>query len=138
MQQHLQRLDGVAKAEVSLLDGRVTVYPKEGASLDPYRILKATYDSGVSVAEMEMTASGQLQESGGNLLFMINNQQSFGVTPNALSERLKAQAQAPGDRHVSLRGRLYQKPPGGGKPKTLPEQLRIEILEILPGNPGGP
>ena len=131
MQQHLKRLDGVAKAEVSLLDGHVTVYPKQGAALDPYRILKATYDSGVSVAEMEMTASGQLQESGGNLLFMINNQQSFGVTPNALSERLKAQA--PGDRQVSLRGRLYQKPPGGGKPKSLPDQLRLEILEIREG-----
>ena len=63
MQQHLQRLDGVAKVEVSLLDGRVVIFPKDGAALDPANILKATYDSGVSVVELGITGSGSLEES---------------------------------------------------------------------------
>ena len=127
MQQHLQRLDGVAKADVSLRDGHVTVYPKPDAALDPYRILKATYDSGVSVAEMEMTASGTIERSASALSFRVNNRQSFMITPNALSEKL--QAQAP-DRKAAIRGRLYQKPPGSGKPKGPPAELKLELLEV--------
>ena len=134
MQQHLQRLDGVAKAEVSLLDGRVTVFPKPGAALDPSRILKAAYDSGVSVVEMEMTASGSLQDSGQGLVFRPTSQQSFAVNPNALTEKFKPLGSS--GRDVSIRARLYQAPPGGAKSKDPPKglkpakDLKLEVLEI--------
>ena len=53
MKQHLQRQSGVANVDVSLIDGKVQVSPKEDGKIDPAQLLKATYDSGVSVAELE-------------------------------------------------------------------------------------
>ena len=128
MQQHLQRLDGVAKVEVRLLDGHVSILPKPGASLDPYRILKATYDSGVSVVQMDMTATGSLEESGGALVFHASAQQSFPVNPSALAERLKPLGAS--GREVSIRARLYQAPPGKPKSKDPPKDLKLDVLEI--------
>ena len=128
MQQHLQRLDGVAKVEVSLLDGQVFIFPKPGAELDPSVILKATYDSGVSVVEMGMTATGSVHESGDGLVFRATAQQSFAVNPNALTERLKPLAGS--GREVVIRGRLYQVVPGAAKPKELPKEFRLEVLEV--------
>ena len=58
MKQHLQRQSGVANVDVSLIDGKVDVTPKEDGQIEPAQLLKATYDSGVSVAELDMTASG--------------------------------------------------------------------------------
>ncbi len=60
MQQHLERQSGVQKAVVSLRDGIVEVTPKEDGEIDPSQLLKATYDSGVTVAEMDMTATGHV------------------------------------------------------------------------------
>ena len=48
MKQHLGRQSGVQKVEVSLLDGKVDVTPKEDGQIDPAQLLKATYDSGVT------------------------------------------------------------------------------------------
>ena len=126
MQQHLQRLDGVAKVEVSLLDGEVVIFPKAGVALDPATILKATYDSGVSVIELGITASGSLGESNGELLFRPSEQQSFAISPSPLVEELKQSV----GREVSIRGRLFQIPKGASKPRTLPEELPVEVLEI--------
>ena len=58
MKQHLGRQSGVQKVEVSLLDGKVDVTPKEDGQIDPVQLLKATYDSGVTAAEMDMSARG--------------------------------------------------------------------------------
>jgi hypothetical protein len=58
VKQHLGRQSGVQNVEVSLLDGKVEVAPKEDGRIDPAQLLKATYDSGVTVAEMDMTAQG--------------------------------------------------------------------------------
>ena len=60
MKQHLQRQSGVANVDVSLIDGKVDVTPKEDGQIEPAQLLKATYDSGVSVAELDMTASGMV------------------------------------------------------------------------------
>ena len=60
MKQHLQRQSGVANVEVSLIDGKVDVTPKEDGQIEPAQLLKATYDSGVTVAELDMTASGKV------------------------------------------------------------------------------
>lgn len=129
MQQHLGRLDGVSKVEVSLVDGKVSIYPKTDAKLSPALILKATYDSGVTVAEMTATASGQLvNDPAQGLLFQISGDQVFEVSPNEMSEKIKG----PKGQSVpaTLRARLYKKPPRKQQPKA-PSPLRVEILEIL-------
>ncbi len=93
MQQHLGRLDGVAKAEVSLKDGTAVVYPKQDGTLDPALILKATYDSGVTVAEMTMTAAGHvLKDAQGLLIFQVAANRSFPIVPNDLSRNLEGLA----------------------------------------------
>jgi hypothetical protein len=132
VQQHLQRLDGVDKAEVSLRDGQVTVYPNPEGQVDPARILKATYDSGVSVAEMTVTAGGELQPSSAGLFFQVTKQQGFSVRPGPLADRLRPQA-GTGSR-VRLRGRVFQKPAGAAAPKNTPQLSQFEILEILEGS----
>ena len=132
MQQHLQRLDGVAKAEVSLRDGHVTVTPKSESALDPYLILKATYDSGVSVAEMQITATGTIELVSGVLQLRLNAKQSFEIVPNAQAEKLKLSADNPGTvaARVTVRGFLYRKPAGGAKAKMPTGILKLEITEV--------
>lgn len=130
MQQHLQRLDGVAKAEVSLLDGRITVTPKERGVLDPQKMLKATYDSGVSVVELGMTARGIVQETGGALVFRPDETQSFLVSPESVD---KLRPIAATQREVTVRARLYSIPPGQKAPKTPPKELKLDVLELVEG-----
>ena len=75
MKQHLQRQSGVANVDVSLIDGKVEVTPKEDGRIDPAQLLRATYDSGVSVAELDMTATGKVvKDASGNLLLQVNTQ----------------------------------------------------------------
>jgi len=78
VKQHLGRQVGVQDVEVSLRDGTVDITPKEDGRVDPAQILKATYDSGVSVAEMDMTVRGKIvKDESGNL-----NLQSLPVLAN--------------------------------------------------------
>ncbi len=56
MKQHLGRQSGVQKVDVNLIDGKVDVTPKEDGQIDPAQLLKAVYDSGVTVAEMDLVA----------------------------------------------------------------------------------
>lgn len=129
MQQHLGRQDGVAKVDVSLVDGKVVVYPKEDSKFDPAAIFKAVYDSGVSVAEMTITASGELlKDPTKGVEFKIRNNDVFEVKSNAVSEKLSDQIGS--GKTVKLRGLLYKKPPGKGK-KQIPATLPLEIMEIL-------
>ena len=70
MKQHLQRQSGVANVDVSLIDGKVDVTPTEDGQIEPAQLLKATYDSGVSVAELDMTANRDGREGlGGQSVF---------------------------------------------------------------------
>jgi hypothetical protein len=76
--------------------------------------LKATYDSGVSVAEMDMTARGKVAaDSVGNLAIQVAPNQSFAITPNELSRSLESLAGA--QTVVTVRGQLYKKPAGRKK-----------------------
>ena len=85
MKQHLQRQSGVANVDVSLIDGKVEVTPKEDGNVDPIQLLKATYDSGVSVAELDITAIGKLvKDCSGNLVLQVNPNQSFVLAQNEL------------------------------------------------------
>jgi hypothetical protein len=130
VKQHLGRQSGVQNVDVSLIDGKVDVTPKEDGHIDPAQLLKATYDSGVSVAELDMTARGKLvTDSSGNLLLQVEPNQSFTVAPNELSKTLEPLANSA--TQVTVRGQLYKKPEGKGKKKAdASVPLKLLILEI--------
>ena len=130
MKQHLGRQSGVQSVEVSLNDGKVEVTPKEDGQIDPRQLLKAVYDSGVSVAEMDVTVRGKVvKDASGALALEVAPNQSFNIEPNDVSrelESLTAQRTA-----VTVRGQLYKKP--AGKKKQKPDAsapLRLLILEV--------
>ena len=129
MKQHLGRQSGVQKVEVSLIDGKVDVTPKEDGQIDPAQLLTATYDSGVTVAEMEVTAQGKIvRDSSGSLALQVEPNRSFVLAPNELSKELEPLADS--QAAVTVRGQLYKKSVGKKKPDpSLP--LKLLILEIL-------
>jgi hypothetical protein len=128
VKQHLGRQSGVQQVDVSLIDGKVEIAPKEDGQIEPAQLLKATYDSGVSVAEMDITARGKItKDSSGTISLQVKPNQAFPIVPNELSQTLEALAGA--DAEVTVRGRLFQKPPGKKKAEpTLP--LKLTILEV--------
>ena len=128
MKQHLGRQSGVQNVEVSLLDGKVEVTPKEDGQIDPALLLKATYDSGVTVAEMDMTAQGKVvKDSSGNLGLQVEPNRSFAFAPNELSKGLESLVDS--QTVVTVRGQLYKKP--AGKKKTDPSApLKLLLLEV--------
>jgi hypothetical protein len=128
VKQHLGRQSGVQNVEVSLLDGKVDVTPKEDGQIDPAQLLKATYDSGVSVAELDMTARGKIvKDSSGNFAFQVAPNQSFALAPNELSKALEPLADLP--TLVTVRGQLYKKS-AGKKKADASAPLRMLILEV--------
>ncbi len=128
MKQHLGRQSGVQSVKVSLIDGKVQITPKEDGRISPTQLIKATYDSGVSVAEMQMTARGKIiKDSSGNLAFETSPSQSFLISPNELSKDLESLAGSP--TVVTLRGELYKKPPGKKK-GDVSAPLKLTILEL--------
>ena len=126
MKQHLGRQSGVQNVEVSLIDGKVEVTPKEDGQIDPAQLLKATYDSGVTAAEMDMTASGKIVNTSGGLAFQVEPNRSFAITPNELSKQLESLANTP--TVVTVRGQLFKK--GTGKKKPDASTLKLLILEV--------
>ena len=128
MKQHLGRQSGVQKVEVNLLDGKVHVTPKEDGQIDPAQLLKATYDSGVTAAEMDMTARGKIvKDSSGGLALQVEPNRSFAITANELSKGLESLAGT--QSIVTIRGQLYKKP-AGKKKADLAVPLRLLILEV--------
>jgi hypothetical protein len=129
VKQHLQRQSGVANVDVSLIDGKVEVTPKEDGQIEPAQLLKATYDSGVSVAELDMIASGSLvKDSSGNLSLQVKPNQSFLILPNELSKGLEPLAGS--SAVVTVRGQLYKKPVGKQKKADASTPLKLLILEV--------
>lgn len=128
MKQHLGRQSGVQRVEVSLLDGKVEITPKEDGQIDPAQLLKATYDSGVSVAEMDITVRGKIvRDPSGGLALQDEPNRSFALAENDLSKDLEALANSP--TVVTVRGQLYKKP--AGKKKADPSvPLKLLILEV--------
>ena len=128
MKQHLGRQSGVQNVEVSLIDGKVDVTPKEDGQIDPARLLKATYDSGVSVAEMDMTVRVKIvTDSAESLAIQVAPNQSFAIAPNELSKGLESLAGS--QTAVTVRGQLYKRP--SGKKKAEPSAaLKLLILEV--------
>ena len=128
MKQHLGRQSGVQSVEVSLIDGKVQITPKEDGQINPVQLLKATYDSGVSVAEMNVIARGKIvKDSSGNVVLQIAPNQSFGLMPNQLSQGLASLAGS--QTLVTVRGQLYRKASGKKKP-DFSAPLKLEVLEV--------
>ena len=128
MKQHLQRQSGVANVDVSLIEGKVDIAPKEDGKIDPAQLLKATYDSGVSVAELDMLARGKIvKDTSGTLDFQVAPNQLFPLDANDLSKRLEPLAGSPTE--VTVRGQLYKKPSGKRKSQTA-APLKLLILEV--------
>ena len=129
MKQHLQRQSGVANVDVSLIDGKVEITPKEDGRIEPAQLLKATYDSGVSVAELDMVAMGKIvKDSAGNLSLQVEPNQSFALSPNDLSKSLEPLAGSA--TVVTVHGQLYKKPPGKQKKADTSTLLKLLILEV--------
>jgi len=128
VKQHLGRQSGVQNVEVSLIDGKVEITPKEDGQIDPAQLLKATYDSGVTAAEMDMTARGRIvKDSSGSLALEVAPNRSFAITPNEVSKGLEALADTPAV--VTVRGQLFKKP-AGKKKADASTPLKLLILEI--------
>ena len=128
MKQHLGRQSGVQQVDVSLINGKVDITPKEDRQIEPAQLLKATYDSGVSVAEMDVTAGGRIvKDTSGSLSLQVEPNQAFEIARNEVSQQLEALAGS--ETCVTIRGRLYQKPPGKKRAEpVLP--LKLTILEV--------
>jgi hypothetical protein len=130
VKQHLGRQSGVQSVEVSLIDGKVEIVPKDDGRIDPSQLLKAVYDSGVSVAEMDITVRGKVaKDASGNLVLNVNPNQSFAIASNELSMELEPLVDSPTT--VTVRGQLYKKPEGKKKPKpNTSAPSKLLILEI--------
>jgi hypothetical protein len=128
VKQHLGRQSGVQTVEVSLLDGKVNVIPKEDGQIDPVQLLKATYDSGVTAAEMDMTARGKIvKDASGSLALQVEPNRAFTFVANELSKGLEPLAGTP--TMVTVRGQLYKKP-AGKKKADFSAPLKLVILDV--------
>jgi len=115
--------------EVSLIDGKVEITPKEDGQLDPFQLLKATFDSGVTAAEMDVTARGKVvKDSSGNLALQIGPNQSFALVPNELSRGLDSLVGS--QTIITVRGQLYKKPPGKKQKVDASTPLKLLILTV--------
>jgi hypothetical protein len=128
VKQHLGRQSGVQSVDVSLIDGKVDVTPKEDGKIDPAQLLKAVYDSGVTVAEMDVNARGKIvKDAAGNFALQVSPNQSFAIAPNDLLKTVEPLADS--SAVVTIRGELYRKP--AGKKKTAASTpLKLLILEV--------
>ena len=128
MKQHLGRQSGVQKVDVNLIDGKVDVTPKEDGQIDPAQLLKAVYDSGVTVAEMDLVARGKIvKDAAGNFALLVSPNQSFAIASNDLLKAVEPLADSPAV--VTIRGELYRKP-AGKKKAAASAPLKLLILEV--------
>jgi len=129
VKQHLGRQSGVQNVDVSLIDGKVQITPKEDGTIDPAQLLKATYDSGVTAAEMDVTARGKIvKDSSGSPALQVEPNRSFALVPNELSKGLDSLAGT--QTTITVRGELYKKPPGKKQKIDASISLKLLILEV--------
>jgi len=128
VKQHLGRQSGVQKVDVNLIDGKVDVTPKEDGQIDPAQLLKAVYDSGVTVAEMDVIVRGRIvKDASGNLALQVSPNQSLAIAPNDLLKTVESFVDSPAG--ITLRGELYRKPAGKRKAAAW-APLKLLILEV--------
>jgi hypothetical protein len=107
----------------------VEITPANGDAIDPIQILKATYDSGVSVAEMNFVANGQIKKNSAGGIMFQSSSKSFPIIPNDLSKQLESFTDSA--KSVTIKGLIYQKQKNQKK-QTLPSSLSVTVLEIQP------
>lgn len=127
MQKSLERQAGVAKALVSLRDGTAEITPKEDGEIDPREVLEATYISGVSVAEMDVTVSGRVVRTPAGLAVHYAPGRSFEISQDKQSAALESFAGSL--TVVTVKGRLFEKRQAKKK-KDIPKELKLSVLEI--------
>lgn len=129
MKKHLERQSGVQNVEVSLLDGKVEITPKEDGEIDPAQLLKATYDSGVTTAELDIIARGKVvRDPSGVVALQIYPNRAYLLESNDVSTQLESLVGS--STVVTVRGQLYKKPAGKKKKPDLSVPLRLLVLEI--------
>ena len=129
MKQHLGRQSGVQNVEVSLIDGKVQVMPKEDGQIDPAQLMKATYDSGVSVAEMDIVARGKIvKDAAGNFALQVEPNRSFVFEPNDLSKEPRGARGFADDGHCARPTVQETARKKEGRAAAAP--LKLLILEI--------
>jgi hypothetical protein len=107
----------------------VQITPKEDGQIDPVQLLKATYDSGVTAAEMDVTASGKIvKDSLGSAALQVEPNRSFSLVSNELSKGLDSLVGT--QTTVTVRGQLYKKPPGKKQKFDASVPLKLLILEV--------
>ncbi len=90
--------------------------------------LLSPYDSGVSVAELDMTVRGKIvKDASGNLALQAEPNQSFAIAPSELSKNLEPLVDSA--TVVTMRGQLYKKP-AGKKKADASVTLKLLVLEI--------
>jgi hypothetical protein len=113
--------------DVNLIDGKVDVTPEDG-QIDPSQLLKATYDSGVTVAEMDVIVRGRIvKDPSGGIALQFQPNRSFVLAPNELSKGLEPLAGS--ETMVTVRGELYKQSAGKKKADTS-APLKMMILEV--------
>jgi copper chaperone CopZ len=128
VKQHLGRQSGVQSVDVSLIDGKVDVVPKQDGQIDPAQLLKAVYDSGVTVAGMDLTARGRIvKDASGNFALHVSPSQSFAIAENDLLKTVEPLADSLAV--VTIRGELYRKP-AGKKKVAAAAPMKLLILEV--------
>ena len=122
----LQRLDGVDRAEVSLVKGEGQVFPKQGKSFDPALIPKAIQDAGFTAREVMLTADGALVKSGEFLELSIPGlKHSFVLAGGAQAVGLSKRTDLLGKR-IRVTGKLH---PSHG---VRPPGLTVEDFQVAP------
>jgi hypothetical protein len=130
VQQTLRRLDGVANVKVELLSGNVTITPKPDGGFDPASVLKLTYDSGVSVTAISITATGHIvKNSTGELIFAVTPKINYPIVGGAFADKLQALASSGAT--VRMRGSIYARPPGKEKKSKESPPLKFEVQEVI-------
>jgi len=100
-------------------------YAEEDGQIDPAQLLKAVYDSGVTVAEMDVTAREKYEGRLGNLALQVSPNHSF------LSHRmtyLEMLNRFPIHLRHHPSGELYRKPQE--RKSSGFEPLKLLILEV--------
>jgi hypothetical protein len=97
--------------------------------IDPAQLLKATYDSGVTAAEMDVTARGKIVKgSSGGVALQIASNRSFALVPNELTKGLDSLAGS--QNMLTVRGQLFKKPPGKKQKIDTSIPLKLLILDV--------
>ena len=82
--------------------GKLQVTPKEDGQIDPAQLLKATYDSGVTAAEMDMTARGKIvKDASGSLALQVAPQSIVCARTERVVERAGSARGDANDGHSS-------------------------------------